>query len=714
MNIDTKEYLFPFEKCREGQDKLLKNIFDTLSKNGKILVSAPTGTGKTISGLGPALSFALKNKLRIIYLTSRKSQVNQVLQTIEKINSKFQLNIRATGFIGKKDMCINKFKEKHKGNFYDFCKNEVKNESCEYNEMYKELKGTLPERLDAFPSTTEVYLESCKLSGVCPHKTSFNKLPQSHVIVGDYNYFFQKGIRDLILAKAGIELDKVILIVDEAHNLVDRVRDSYSKSITNTLIEKARDELEEGKITVPFKDEEIGKLKIALKKIESYLIGKIKDNFSEEEKQIQLEKEDFKKLFDGEGLGGYENVYKDFEIKASLIASRYDDEDEFESDLDAIAKFMRYWVSEKVDDSFVRFIKSKLIVSEHNQRKECGIYIKNLDPSEIIYNEVKDVFGVVMMSATLEPLEKYEYDLGMKGSNKNILESPFSKENARYVCLTDFSSTKNSRTEENYEKIANKIVEIITTFKKNSILFFPNYSFLKIIVGKVSRRLGFNEYKIFEEEKGMDKIQKDDIISEFKKPNNKPQILFANSGGSFYEGVDLPDKALEIVCLIGFQQGVPNFINKSLMNHYEKKGMKSQAYNYTYIFPALGRSIQAGGRCIRELTDVGLIFLLDYRYQKYSPNLPKHWNLEFNTNTIELKKWFDEKDQNIIKKEIQLPQIAIDFINENNLDENVFIEGYKEVFGNDCLEEEKPFLENNLKLLKQFWEVQYSQYFKEV
>ncbi|MCH8519726.1 MAG: ATP-dependent DNA helicase [Nanoarchaeota archaeon] len=637
----NEDYLFPFPTFRPKQDELLKEIYDTLSENGQILVSAPTGVGKTISGLGPSLSFALKNNLKIIYLTSRKTQVNQVLRTIELINKKFNLNLKATGFTGKSDMCVHK--KKPNSGIQDFCNKKVSSENCEFYLNYKETNGTIPKELsETFAFNMEDYISNCESCGYCPHKMSYNKLRFSNVVIGDYNYFFQKKIKDIIFEMGTFEENKTILIVDEAHNLPDRVRSYFSKSLSTQMIDNAIKEVNDY-IQIFTKEEEKNRINNYLRNIKNFLFANSKESLKDQIKDSHeelVQKTLFSDLFKN---FKYQTVVNEIKIKGSLIEGEVND-DEFESSLMKVGDFLDFWINPIIGDSFIRYAKYKHILTEKGEDDFIGsINVKNLDPSKFIKEAVENVFGVVMLSATLEPIEKYQYDLGLSKAKVKILPSPFKDENVKYIFYSgeSFSSKISQRNDDGLNKMNNRILDIVNKLEKNTIVFFPSYDYLNLIYKRFYSEINHNKFKIHLESSEMSKKEKEEVVNAFENNKDKVQILFGVSKGNFYEGLDLPGKKLEVVILAGFPYPPTDLVNESLEKYYFKQGI-SNAKEYTYIFPAIATSIQAGGRCIRDDEDRGLIFLLDGRFYQNKKYLPPHWKFEYSPSLEDLKKWFEE------------------------------------------------------------------------
>jgi len=226
-----------------------------------------------------------------------------------------------------------------------------------------------------------------------------------------------------------------------------------------------------------------------------------------------------------------------------------------------------------------------------------------------------------LMSATLHPLPMYKDILGFPDDSlQETYESPFPKENKLTLVIPETSTKFTGRSEDMYKKIAKICADITNEIPGNSAIFFPSYD-LRNQVNKYFSDL--SKKTLFIEESLMNKAEKMDFLERFKKYNSA--VLLGAAAGSFSEGIDLPG-VLKCVIVVGLPLSQPDLETKELIKYYDNEFGKGWDYGYTY--PALNKTIQAAGRCIRSETDRGVIVFLDERYawDNYLKCFPKDWN----------------------------------------------------------------------------------------
>ncbi|MBW2998784.1 DEAD/DEAH box helicase family protein, partial [Candidatus Woesearchaeota archaeon] len=238
--MDKKEILFPFESIRFIQDDLIKEVQHAVNNRENIIVHAPTGLGKTISAIGPALVKAEKEELTIFFLTSRHTQHKIAIDTIKAIKREFNLKIPVIDIIGKQHMCLVKgTKLLAPGEFAEFCRKTKEDKNCKFFNNIKEdgkltllAKKSLEDIEDESPLEVDQCINICKENSVCPYEISLLLAKKAKVIIGDYYYLFHPSIMNNFLNKIGKDIDECIVIVDEAHNLPDRIRNLMSVTIS--------------------------------------------------------------------------------------------------------------------------------------------------------------------------------------------------------------------------------------------------------------------------------------------------------------------------------------------------------------------------------------------------------------------------------------------------------------------------------------------------
>ncbi len=243
-----KQLLFPFPIIRDEQNKLLL-LTDAVIKNKKnLIVHAPTGLGKTAATLAPALAAAIENDLTVLFLTSRHTQHEIAIETLKEIHDKYDISTTSVSIIGKKWMCLQpSVGSLYSSEFADYCKKLREDKKCQfYTNARKNMAkftmsgSSLLKNLEKLaPLSTEEVIEHSQDKEMCPYEISIGLAQKAKVIITDYYYLFHPSIGSNFLTKIGKDMDKLIVIVDEAHNLPNRLKDLASEYLTSVTIKRS-------------------------------------------------------------------------------------------------------------------------------------------------------------------------------------------------------------------------------------------------------------------------------------------------------------------------------------------------------------------------------------------------------------------------------------------------------------------------------------------
>ena len=581
---------FPHEKIRNEQEKLLKAVENSLIKKRNLIVHAPTGLGKTAAAISPALSFAVEKNFTVFYLTSRHTQHKIVIDTLRKIKEKHNASFTAVDIIGKKNMCplpgINLMRS---SDFNEYCKSAREKGICEnYLKTKKDRKLTveaqkeIAELIFKSPVHAEEVIESCRK--LCPYYVSTELAASSHVIIADYNFIFNNSIRTALFNQTQKTLEKSIIIVDEAHNLPERIRNNMSEKISSIVLRYAIKEAKK------FGHDRIIPHLSAVQDVLNSLAEKIESG-----DEGLVEKQEFVKMI--EGIAKYEELIEEFE-EASVIVR----ESQKRSAIGSIAKFLEMWKGE--DEGFTRIISVKKF-----QMPVITLSYKCLDPAVVSEPIVKEAYSTIFMSGTMNPTEMYKEVLGINNCDEAEYESPFPKQN-RLNLIVPITTTKfTARNDAQYQNISKICAEIINSIPGNTALFFPSYQIKDNVFSFLSP---LSKKTVFSETQGLTKQEKKELLERFSSYKEKGgAVLLAVASGSFGEGIDLPG-ILSGVVVVGLPLKVPDLETKQTMQYYQDNFGKGWEYGYT--FPAINKALQAAGRCIRSETDRGVIIFLDERY----------------------------------------------------------------------------------------------------
>jgi len=252
--MEKSAILFPFKEIRAVQDELIQAVQEAVDTQGNLIVHAPTGLGKTVAALGPALKKAVDENLTIFFLTSRHTQHTIAVDTIKAIRDAYGLKIPVVNIIGKKGMCLQPGVDMlSSGEFSEYCKKVREDHQCEYYEKTRKknyestviAKGILKELETRSPLHVQEIIATCDDEGLCPYEMALLLAEKAKVVVADYYYVFNPSVLEAFLKKTKKELEDAIIIVDEGHNLPGRIRELMSYSLSTLTIKQARKEVEE-------------------------------------------------------------------------------------------------------------------------------------------------------------------------------------------------------------------------------------------------------------------------------------------------------------------------------------------------------------------------------------------------------------------------------------------------------------------------------------
>lgn len=591
---------FSHETLRPGQDELVKTVKAAFLEKKHALIHAPTGLGKTAAVLAPALEHAIKNNLTIFFLTSRHTQHKIVLETVQKLKEKNKLPITLTSLIGKKHFCAQEnVSTMNTSDFAHFCKSLVEENACAYYVNARSKNNLHVKKLlydfALNPSPPEQVIRQATSHMLCPYEVSLMLAQESRIIIADYYYIFHPLIREALLGKISKELNKCILIIDEAHNLPSRMRDLLTTRLSSNTIRLG---IQEAK-------------KYSLDDALSLLVElqDILNSLSPKEGDKLILQEQFSKPL--EKIEKYDEVIEILESAAEAVRK-----EQHNSHIGSIAQFISEWRGP--DKCFARVIsRSNLAVTLSN---------KCLDPALLTKEVFAECATAILMSATLQPLTMYADLLGLQGAMQKSFKSPFPEAN-RLALIVPKTTTKYSlRNEEQYKEIAEICAEIAETIPGCVMIFFPSYSVRDNVAGYFAE---IYKSRIFYERAGMTKEEKQKLLDNFAKCTSA--VLLGVASGSFGEGVDLPG-VLKGVIIAGLPLDKPDLETTQLIKYYDEKFGKG--WEYGYIMPAMNKCIQNAGRCIRTEKDRGTLIFLDERYSwpRYSSSFPSDWNTRITFN----------------------------------------------------------------------------------
>lgn len=614
--------LFPHEKIRDVQDYLINDVYNAIINKSHILLHAPTGIGKSAGVLSPALTFSLENDKTIFFLTNRHTQHKIILETLEKMRSKHNINLSVADFIGKKLMCLQPGASVLRSNeFYDYCSNLVEKKGCEFyinlkhkNELSNRAKIALSDIRNRVVGVEEVFKISDKNS-VCPYEITSLVAREANVIIADYYYILNPSIRDNLLKRMDKELEDMIIIIDETHNLPGRIRELMSINISTFILDAAAKESKQ------LDYEEV-----------AGQINKISDILGKFASKISIDKSEML-MVRGEFIDEVSRVddYKDLINKLKFVADQAL-ELKKKSFSNSVVNFLEAWLGP--DEGFTRIISREL----KRDRLFINLNYRCLDPS-LLMQEIAKRSLIIGMSGTLNPVNMFKDLLGINAITKEY-KDPFPKQN-RLNLIVPLTTTKfTKRNIVMYKNIANLCADMTNVIPGNSIVFFPSYQIRDEVYEYFKDCC---EKTMFLEQQNQNKGEKEEMLDRFKSFKDSGSVLLGANAGSFAEGIDLPGDLLKAVIIVGLPLTKPDLETQELIKYYDKKF--ENGWDYGYIMPAMVKTIQAAGRCIRSHEDRGVIIFLDERYlwKNYRKYFPNDWEVDVERNPVDkIKRFFDD------------------------------------------------------------------------
>lgn len=571
---------FPFKSYRKGQRELAVNCFSSIKQQGILFAQAPTGIGKTISTIFPSLkSIGEGRGEKIIYLTAKTITRTVAEEAYLKLY-KEGLEFKVVTITAKEKICLN---------------DEVKcnPDDCIYakdyfNKINDVIISLIKENNKFFRKDIIEYAKKYK---VCPFELSLDLSDWCDGIICDYNYAFDPRVKLRRIFEERNEEN--ILLIDEAHNLVNRARDMYSCQLEKSKV-----------MTVN---------KVIKGKVPN--LYKISNAINKEMILIRRELEEVNK-----NLLYHNVVYKDLikllrafinEAESYLIKSKgtlgYDDVlDFYYSARNFIA------VSELYNKEYTTILKK--------EKNEFIIKIFCINPSSNLKQTLKSAYSSVIFSATLSPI-KYYVDLigGDEKSFRVKFDSPFNRENlSTYLYNLDMRYVNRERNVDILCKIINQFVNEV---QGNYMVFLPSFDYLAKVYKRYSDIYGENG--IIVQKENLTESQKEEYLAQFSLESKV--VGFTVVGGMFSEGVDLPGDKLIGAIIVGV-----GFPKVSIENNIIQEYFDSNGFDYSYTYPGINKVLQSAGRVIRTETDKGRILLIDKRYNnsKYRFILPSDWVIE--------------------------------------------------------------------------------------
>ena len=611
-----KEICFPYSNIREIQSDMISDVHNAISAKKHIIMHAPTGIGKTAAVLASALPFAIKNNLTIFFLTSRQTQHRIVVDTLKHIKQKFNMDFKCADLIGKKWMCLqNGVESMPSSMFHEYCKALRDESKCEfYSNARKptlhptvEAKLAIEELGKQGPCHVQEFIDKGSKLKLCPYELATLTAAEAKVVIADYYYLFNPSIRQSFFLKIKKELENAIIIIDEAHNLPNRMREIMTQKTSSFVIENAKKEARKFGY-----EETISNLEI----VENALFELASDIGDE----AIISRNSFFDII--QKAKPYEQILSELLFIGDDIRNK-----QKMSYVLSVARFLEAWLGQ--DNGFGRILEKTF-----DKKLKIGLSYRCLDPSIAAKEVIGKSYSTILMSGTLIPTSMYKDILGFDNAIEKEYKSPFPKKNRLNLVIPKTTTKLKERNHAQFREIAKVCSDVTNMVDGNSAIFFSSYDML----------LNINEHlkqcakkPIFIEKQSQNKNEKEELLAAFK--SHKGAVLLGISTGSFGEGIDMPG-VLKAVIIAGLPLNKPDAEARLLIEYYDDKFEKG--FEYGYVLPAITKCLQNAGRCIRSETDKGAIIFLDERYalRNYYECFPEDWDMEVTIDYEEALKEF--------------------------------------------------------------------------
>ena len=618
---------FPFEAYRPGQRALAGEVWRACtaapSKKGtRLFCQAPTGIGKTMSALFPALK-AMGSGCgeKLFYLTARNTTQAAAEDAIARLRAvQPDLALRSVTLTAKEKACLHPDAEGHPA-----CLPEV----CPYaNGYYDRIKNALAALLDGSGQFSRAALaDTARQFTVCPFELGLDLSEWCDVVIGDYNYLFDPVVH---LKRFFDTSGDWLFLIDEAHNLPDRARAMYSARFCKSSLTDTKRTLGKGKSA----------LKTALTKADKAMREArqacvrlaprrhAEDAPGEPAQTSLLPEPDAPAFALPEPLYAQDGTVFLQELPAALLTP-----------LRAVQAPLQAWLEDNPEaDAHPQMLElyfavqdlvraaerydSHFVTQLTARGSELELQLLCLDPAPFVDASLSTGRSAALFSATLTPPAYYRSVLGCADARAVALESPFPAGNLGLFCLPGISTRYRDR-ERSVQSVSDALARLAQSRVGNYLAFFPSYAYLRQVQEDFTAR--YPGISTLVQESGLDDAARAAFLARFEPDPAHTLLGFAVMGGIFGEGVDLAGDRLIGCAIVGVGLPQVNPRQEMLRRYYDAQN--GAGFDYAYRYPGMNKVLQAAGRVIRTPEDKGVVLLLDDRFAKpeYQRLFPLHW-----------------------------------------------------------------------------------------
>ena len=581
-NCSIRMLRFPFASYRKGQREMAAAVYRTISSQSRLYCQAPTGIGKTISALFPAVKAIGEGKTETIFYLTAKTVARRAAEDALSQLREQGLRIKSVTLTAKEKIC-----------FLEECA--CNPDQCPYAQGYFDrINGVLKRLLEQEDFVTREKLEAyAKQEKICPFELALDYSEWCDVVIGDYNHLFDPNasLKRFFSNTQG----EYSFLIDESHNLVDRAREMYSASLEKSMFLKLKKELGKENKELARSINRIYKGFLALGK-------------SCEEAGISIQKE---------GVNSFNRQLWEFSACCEEWLSQEPDSTLRQELLSIYFDVLFYLrIADFYDERYVTYIEK--------ERGEVRVKQLCLDPSFLLKQALDRGKSAILFSATLTPLDYFRSVLGGDEKSKTYsLPSPY---DPAHLCLLveDGINTRYQYRQKSILPICQLIHSVIGGKTGNYLVFFPSYQYLRQVYEVFTEH--YPSIQTIVQESQMEEEKRGEFLSCFDKPGRETLVGFCVLGGIFSEGIDLKGERLVGAVIVGVGLPQINRQQEILREYYDKKE-KGKGFSFVYRYPGMNKVMQAAGRVIRGEKDRGVVVLIDDRFhtKEYLRLFPVHW-----------------------------------------------------------------------------------------
>ncbi len=589
----SKGAQFPFREIRPQQRDFMVEVLRAVKLGGKALIEAPTGTGKTMAALYPAIkAFGSGFVDKIFYFTAKNTTALAALEAAKKLSE--QTGIRAVHITAKERSCPVKLRDPFK------CTPGV----CpRANGHYKRMPEAIAGIVTAHRVIDSAAVEDfASRHSVCPYELSLDLADWCDLVICDYNYLIDEtaSLRRYFSSDAPAG-KRYLFLFDEAHNLLDRAKACYGAELR---LGELRSFLSEARTA------ERSPVCRALADVEFYI------NSMRELCQDETETDEIGVPRGFCALRAFDKKLYDLLVALEKETDKYIHSPSYGSLPESLnelrARVKKYIGSlELFDDRFVHTVQ----VSGN----EVVSKIVCLDPSAQLAKKMALGRASVLFSATLTPLDYYAALCGAKEGTCLKLDCPYDPANL-CVCIMDKLSVKYQYRSQNAAAVADAIMSMVGRRDGNYMVYFPSYEYMSEV--QTLFKYKYPHIRTVVQAKGMSEAARRNFLDAFRAGVRTTLVGFSVLGGIYSEGIDLVGDRLIGTVIVGVGLLQPSNEGELVREYYDN--LYELGREYAYIYPGFNRVLQAAGRVIRTETDRGVIVFIDERYaeEPYHTLLP--------------------------------------------------------------------------------------------